>query len=708
MEQTLKQRIIPEVDERETQRESEKVSSYVEEALNDIAPLDTDDPLFNIEEVLDDMQQMQEMTEEMVDQELFSAFSSNDTFAADVLFEQEPTEMGGGGSGGDDIIGELIEFVQDGAGRGGRRRPGDSLVDGMSDVGERLGVTAQASQRQTQLLGGMSRLFLTGAAAVAVGGFALSLLEGIFSGIKKFASASPLLGTAVDMIGFATQLFLRPIARAIGKWMMPLAISMVAMAAKFNSVWAEGGMWDAMDYLVGEIGIRNLLMGGAGLLAIRQIGVKAILSRLIPRGIGGRLIGMLGLRGFGGKLLARLGLKSLAGRLVGRLAGSLVPGLNAVLWGDLIFELIFGFSPIFDVLIPEIISGFKWLVDWITNLPDAVGSMSLPGMDDIVDFLQRMYATFTDFETLMYMFLGPLAIVAVPFFEWLKDKFRILLDFMEPLAQAFDEGGTKAVLQKVFQDSIPDFDVWDRVIDKWPGWPNLPSFDVWGWVKNKFPNWPDLSWPGWGSFIDNLSWTVSSFSWNEFIPEIDWSLPDFPGWGDLVDIATDGGGSSGGSTSPETSGGGGTSTGGGGNSHGHSGETWSSSNPNSSLRGDGDSSPDYVVPGLASGGIVTGPLNAVIGEGRESEVVAPLSKIDSMIKSRASGEIASSIGGSVGSSLSERDIERAVERGFNNADTQDDDVVSEIKRVVREVNRLRSDMDLTVEINDESKWEVKR
>jgi hypothetical protein len=37
------------------------------------------------------------------------------------------------------------------------------------------------------------------------------------------------------------------------------------------------------------------------------------------------------------------------------------------------------------------------------------------------------------------------------------------------------------------------------------------------------------------------------------------------------------------------------------------------------------------IPGLASGGIVTGPTLAMVGEGGESEAVMPLSKLDSMI-----------------------------------------------------------------------------
>lgn len=43
------------------------------------------------------------------------------------------------------------------------------------------------------------------------------------------------------------------------------------------------------------------------------------------------------------------------------------------------------------------------------------------------------------------------------------------------------------------------------------------------------------------------------------------------------------------------------------------------------------------IPGLAEGGIVTGPTLAMVGEGREAEAVLPLSKLDSMLNSGMGG-----------------------------------------------------------------------
>lgn len=45
----------------------------------------------------------------------------------------------------------------------------------------------------------------------------------------------------------------------------------------------------------------------------------------------------------------------------------------------------------------------------------------------------------------------------------------------------------------------------------------------------------------------------------------------------------------------------------------------------------------FNIPGLASGGIVTGPTLAMIGEGNESEAVLPLSKLSALINNSAGG-----------------------------------------------------------------------
>ena len=45
------------------------------------------------------------------------------------------------------------------------------------------------------------------------------------------------------------------------------------------------------------------------------------------------------------------------------------------------------------------------------------------------------------------------------------------------------------------------------------------------------------------------------------------------------------------------------------------------------------------IPALAEGGIVTGPTLALIGEGRESEAVIPLSKLNTMMQGGGNGAV---------------------------------------------------------------------
>jgi hypothetical protein len=53
------------------------------------------------------------------------------------------------------------------------------------------------------------------------------------------------------------------------------------------------------------------------------------------------------------------------------------------------------------------------------------------------------------------------------------------------------------------------------------------------------------------------------------------------------------------------------------------------------------------IPLLAKGGIITKPTLAMVGEGRESEAVIPLSKLNSMISGGANGLVVN-VYGSVG------------------------------------------------------------
>jgi hypothetical protein len=83
--------------------------------------------------------------------------------------------------------------------------------------------------------------------------------------------------------------------------------------------------------------------------------------------------------------------------------------------------------------------------------------------------------------------------------------------------------------------------------------------------------------------------------------------------------------------------------------------------------------------GFADGGIVTGPTQAIIGEGKEAEAVIPLSQLDTMLENQQGVE-----GGNTGN----RDGAKAVE-----------DMTKELK----EIKRLLKDMDSDVTLQLDGK-----
>lgn len=193
--------------------------------------------------------------------------------------------------------------------------------------------------------------------------------------------------------------------------------------------------------------------------------------------------------------------------------------------------------------------------------------------------------------------------------------------------------------------------------------------------------------PGWGEYIPHIDWNLTGFEWGDFIPVIDFSLPDFPGWGDLIPSDPFGGGGgtdteSGDTTTTNPSGSddgadpsvGDTGdsdtdsdesdTGGGddrsidGPSRGYNpgnsanspaqddgGDTGSGSDPPPTDGPGGSLDPGRTgsslintsFTGLAEGGVVTDSILAMVGEGRESEAVLPLSKLDSMLNNSFGG-----------------------------------------------------------------------
>ena len=638
MRQTLKQRIIPEVDDRQLDRESGKVSSYVEKALKDISPIDPDS-IFDMGDMMDHVSGMQEQSEDMFD----DTFIPSGDFAADIAFSQEPSIAGGGTSnGGGGVAMEIADMF------------GGDMLSEMGNIGKQIG--------------GLGRVLTGGAAVVGLGMLSLGILSGILGGVKKFAGASPLLGSVFNMLGLIKDLALMPIGNILGNLMLPIVVDLLALFAEFASIaTGEGitGIIDGLKFVAGEF--LGALFSLPGLIAVAITAGGALLGAKLGVAAGAKIGAVLG--GILGSVIPGFG--TAAGSVIGATIGGTLAAVLGILiaynldemldWisfqlsniGDFLADIVFG---VIEFLTPFALMGIEFY-DWVRGvlsnisgyIQDLLGSILSGDVDELLDLL------FGDtFDVLDDLFGGR--------FEVLSDLFDGRFAVLSMLF-----GGQFAVLSTLFGGR---FNVLNTLFG---GRTNIVN-DVFGGTTSVVQ---DLFAGGYSSpraFIGDLFGGY----YNDISSLADDVFPDIQG-SDIVSHVFPGG-----VDIPFTGGGG--SSGGGGGSSGGLGSLWP----------------------FAEGGIVTGPTAALIGEGGENEVVAPLSKLDSMIQNRAGTNVDVSMGDSVGSvSMSERDLERAIKNGFEGANANEE-MESTLKRVVREINRLRDDLDLSVEFTDESKWEVRR
>lgn len=93
----------------------------------------------------------------------------------------------------------------------------------------------------------------------------------------------------------------------------------------------------------------------------------------------------------------------------------------------------------------------------------------------------------------------------------------------------------------------------------------------------------------------------------------------------------------------------------------------------------------FVGPQMASGGIVTKPTLAMIGEGRESEAVLPLSKLDGLMGSRPSGVISVNFAPVInitgGGADAYSQVKRGLDEGSKNLEKDLDRLVNKKRRL---------------------------
>lgn len=411
MEVGLTAKVEPEVDERAAEREAGKLQEHVDEATNEVGVgLDMDDISDRLEFMREQGEEFSEVTQEAKENVGlmansfegplggFDQMAGEGGFAQDVMFNQQPPQMGGAALGPDQAAG----------GQGQQGGMLSNVMGGLQEKFSQFGQSMAGMVAQTRSLTGLmsqiGNLLMNKGGKMVLVGLGLVLLSRL---VSSATNASPLLGSAVDIFKLAMKLMFRPFGRALGKFFLPMAVAMLRFAKEFNTVFNNQGFWGAMGFLLKEIffGAIDFLLGNldnifrfAAFASLFNIIFKR-LSSVITKRIGwlGRFlikripgvglfikmfkgISKLGaiFRGAGRwigrglmwvfKKLGWKGIAKILARFIPRIAGSFVPILNIILWLDLLFELLFGWSPIFDGLLPAVFGLLKWAFGAIVDI----------------------------------------------------------------------------------------------------------------------------------------------------------------------------------------------------------------------------------------------------------------------------------------------------------------------------------------------------
>ena len=677
MERRLLLRVVPEVDDRAVEREASEIASTFQQQLDSLDPLDAKNDLVNVESMFEDIENLKDMAAEMGRdmflfeqdgiedmEEIVDTFSEsmeileefdNESFAMDVLFGDGPASVqemsnqrnGQMMEGLTQTLEEVDLFNSDG------------LARQLSELSDTLALSAQNTGRTAALIGGLSTAFKLGAATVAVGGLALFFLDSIWGSVKGLASTSPLLESVVSILGMTMKLFLRPIATEVGKWLLPIAVSLLELAVAFNKFYEGQGLTEALLWLAGKIFEAVFSLEGIFVIAVTTLG-----------GILGAAIGVKAGAFIGAKLGALLGsffgpIGTLVGLLVGGALGATIGLIASVLvaanFPDEFDAVRAGLKKIKNGIMDIIFTAFDILF-WVSQIPFKIAEMieAFPGwlMDAVAGFAERIKQLFGGMVT------DVANIDVTGLAGKIKDKFFDILP------------------------DIPDLDIVEKVMESWPGWPRIPKLV-------------------WNHFIPDINWNLSGFDWGTFIPTISWNIPDWPGWKSIVSYLSGGRLEAGiertSSVSESTSSG----------SSAGSDPTFGSTESISS------GAVEYLTRaqrqmagliGLEDGGVVTRPTFALIGEGSEPEAVTPISELRRFIDSERNRQPVARLDRARSASGFGTGMARELENAISEAEVSIDDqaLVDKLDRVQREIRLMRDEMDLDVRFEDTSKWEVRK
>lgn len=565
---------------------------------------------------------------------------------------------------------------------------GDYATTPVGKAKESAGEFAGAAQTAAQ--GGIAKAAGKGGkmatAGAAAGGALLGVTlagavgYGILKNVSSIADSSPYFRKTADMFGTAMDLFFRPFGTEIARFLLPFSKYGLKMAKNFNKLYSEKGL----------------------AVAIGETAKKAVEDN--PGASGGFVAGGLAGAAAGGKvgMMAGGALGGPVGAAIGGGAGAVVGGLGGALGGAVLGDKIENWLSGFDLM--EAINPLNW--------PDAL--MSIAGDINWPDL------GFGGWGNALVTIAGPLGWPSLAFAGWASTLIDIDSTFGWPNLS---------------------FDGWSGTLTGVAGggfsWPDL-SFNGWSGVLRGVAGggfgWPDLSFGGWadaligvaGTFywptLNPLEWPAAlkgiagGFSWPNIPGFGGWggvindvtggfefpSVPEFPGWEDIVDALT----SIGEDEETETGWSGDT-----GETDSDAQEDYYDENPGQNPANDDGSSGNYTppsnpssghvphqsptgtagggsgpgsptsghapAPGLARGGMVSGPRQITVGE-QEPEVVAPFSDLMSMLGTRSGGSFPPS-GPASGAGRAESDSSSLREADVGRIETLLEDVLSAIQ-----------------------------
>lgn len=396
----LAYRVEPELDERSAEREAEKFSSTLDEKISELEPMESDD-MFD-DSIMEHMEEVQAMTEEFGE---FSVEGGMGEFATSIIAEQEPSMPGAGGAGGPEEGGVMSAALSGVI--------GDQLAGQFDEMTNILDSVKSRGQQTAMATGMLSKMFAGGLAGVVVGGLALNFLEGI---VNSLAAQSPMLESVMGILGMALTLFFRPFGDILADLLLPIATSLLQVAAEFNSIVSTEGLMAGLAFLASTFIDALFSLDGIFVAAVTALGSV-----------------------LGGFIGAKAG--ALIGAKIGAVVGSIIPGggtvigagIGAVLGGliGLIASVIVAFNVDLNEKLDSVITFLQDIFD---------GPLGF--LRDILQFVFGLYV--------QYLLLRQ------ELAEWLGESLSNVVEYLKGLFDVFQEDGISGVIGKLFEDSGVD------------------------------------------------------------------------------------------------------------------------------------------------------------------------------------------------------------------------------------------------------------